>query len=376
MLLARTALSLIAFAISAPSLLLGPGLGHLVGPPVRRAHAAPAAGPIFVPYPEGLRLIAVTEGSMRGKPFVRRFDFPETWNGLPLIPYRSGRRLVGRMDAALEEDQHRLRQLRELAIQACTGVKSTHERAVLDVAFQGHIARIDAVSAAVVYQGTPLLRGAGDVYFESRGPDWVPVLHESKNLGSSALGLSGASFDVTSTSNACAVLSSIDTAIDSVLRHRATVQVLRRQVGEGAPTGGLLEIEHLLERARDLAAHAASGTLSSADRFPLDSFFQSDLERIDTIARTAEYRGLSLLDGSTEVCLEGPPPLHTPIVLELPDVTLEELRLSGASVDLTSASNASAAIVALGAACERVAEYRRELEAARASLTGETLRIR
>lgn len=73
---------------------------------------------MFAHYPEGLRLIAVVEGSLRGTPLVRPFTLPEAWNGLPLIPYRDALHMRDRMAAGIREDQLHLLALRELSLQA------------------------------------------------------------------------------------------------------------------------------------------------------------------------------------------------------------------------------------------------------------------
>jgi flagellin-like hook-associated protein FlgL len=371
---ARLALSWLSFAVSAPFLLCGQTLGYLTLPwaPVS---AGPTAGTVFVPYPDGLRLIAVAEGSLRGTPLVQPFDLPETWNGLPLLSYRNAVRLLKRVEGGIEKDAGSLEAMRELAIQVALLHLDDQERERLDVEFHDHIDRVRRVSDAT-FLGIRPLGGSPGVYAQDPPPGDRPIFIELTNLSPTALGLSGASFHLTSVSNATAAVAVIDTAIDSVARSRGESVVYNRLFERAPRNGGLQETEHLLERMRETAVQAASGVLNSGDRSILDLFFQSDVHRIHVVSDSVNYQGIRLLDGETDVLLEGPPPAHVPVFLDLPDASVARLGLSGATLDLTTTSNASFAVQTIDTALDRVADYRRDLAAARASLLSNRLHIR
>jgi len=62
--------------------------------------------------------------------------------------------------------------------------------------------------------------------------------------------------------------------------------------------GGLNEISNIVIRLRELAVQAASDTVGSQERGFSDIEFQNLKEEIDRIARSSEFNGIKLLDGS------------------------------------------------------------------------------
>ena len=66
------------------------------------------------------------------------------------------------------------------------------------------------------------------------------------------------------------------------------------QTGEGA----LNEVSSILIRMRELAIQSGNGTVSSADRVTLQQEFGELVDEIDRIARSAEFNGIKLLDGT------------------------------------------------------------------------------
>ncbi|TDJ05747.1 MAG: flagellin FliC [Deltaproteobacteria bacterium] len=63
--------------------------------------------------------------------------------------------------------------------------------------------------------------------------------------------------------------------------------------------GGLNEISNILIRMRELSVQAASDTIGVAERAFTDTEFQQLKDEIDRIARSTEYTGNRLLDGTT-----------------------------------------------------------------------------
>lgn len=66
------------------------------------------------------------------------------------------------------------------------------------------------------------------------------------------------------------------------------------QTGEGA----LNEVSSILVRLRELAIQSANGAVSGLDRKTLHEEFENLVEEIDRIARSTEFNGVQLLDGS------------------------------------------------------------------------------
>lgn len=81
-------------------------------------------------------------------------------------------------------------------------------------------------------------------------------------------------------------------ALDQAARNAAD-GISLVQVAEGA----LDEVSNILGRMRELAEQAATETLGDSEREYLDGEYQELLEEIDRISATAEFNGITLLDG-------------------------------------------------------------------------------
>lgn len=75
-----------------------------------------------------------------------------------------------------------------------------------------------------------------------------------------------------------------------------------RTTGTGRPNscadGALSIIDEKLIRMKELAEQAATGTYDSTQRLMLDSEFQQMAKEIDRIARSTDFNGITLLDGT------------------------------------------------------------------------------
>ncbi len=94
--------------------------------------------------------------------------------------------------------------------------------------------------------------------------------------------------------------------------------------------GGLSEISNIIIRLRELAIQAASDTIGDTERSFGDIEFQQLKEEIDRIARSAEFNGTQLLDG-TGGQLEFQIGINN-------DPILDRLRYDGTSADATLAA--------------------------------------
>ena len=64
--------------------------------------------------------------------------------------------------------------------------------------------------------------------------------------------------------------------------------------------GALGEIEHILQRVRELSVQASNSTLSASDRSMIQSEVTALTTEIDKIAGTTNFNGVNLLDGSSK----------------------------------------------------------------------------
>jgi flagellin len=113
---------------------------------------------------------------------------------------------------------------------------------------------------------------------------------------------------------------------------------------------------------RELAVQASNGTLNTGDRAVIDAEFQALVSEITRVADQTTFNGVNLLDGSTttlsiQVGAESG---------ETIDVTFEDVSSStlGLSTDVTTATNAQAALDLIDTAIDTVTGLRGDLGAA------------
>jgi flagellin len=153
-------------------------------------------------------------------------------------------------------------------------------------------------------------------------------------------------------------------------RMRAQIRSLQqagRNAGDGVSLaqtaeGALGEVNGNLVRMRELAVQASNGTLNTGDRAVLDAEFQALVTEIQRVADQTTFNGVHLLDGSTttlsiQVGAESG---------ETIDVTFEDMSSGtlGISTDITTSTNAQAALDLIDTAIDTVTSLRGDLGAA------------
>ncbi len=125
--------------------------------------------------------------------------------------------------------------------------------------------------------------------------------------------------------------------------------------------GALNEVNANLTRMRELAIQASNGTLNTGDRTALDEEFQELITEIDRIADQTDFNGIELLDGSTtSLDIQVGTEDGETITITLDDMNVAVLGLTD---DLTTTSNASAALSNIDTAIDSVTSFRSELGA-------------
>ncbi|HTF87797.1 MAG TPA: flagellin [Planctomycetota bacterium] len=126
--------------------------------------------------------------------------------------------------------------------------------------------------------------------------------------------------------------------------------------------GALQEVSNNLSRMRELAVQAANGTINTTDRATLDSEFQELSSEIDRIASQTTFNGINLLDGSaTSVDIQVGVNTGETLTVALADSTASTLAIG--SLDVTSVTNATAALAAIDTAIDSVSTSRGTLGA-------------
>jgi flagellin len=125
--------------------------------------------------------------------------------------------------------------------------------------------------------------------------------------------------------------------------------------------GSLGEISDILGRLQELSVQAGNDTLSDADRETLQNEAADLISQIDQIARSSDFNGINLLDGSVSslsIDVGGGADGHG-IQIALDSVTSESLGLSG--FDLGPGGDRGAALSALSQAADSVGQFRARL---------------
>ena len=133
------------------------------------------------------------------------------------------------------------------------------------------------------------------------------------------------------------------------------------QVGEGV----MNEMDSILIRMRELAIEANNGTVSASDRDTLNQEFTSLIAEIDRIARSTQFNGVNMLDGSTVnvVFQVGANNVTNVDTLSVGLVSVLASDLGITALDIGSAGSPTTAITGIDAAIDVVVAARGDLGA-------------
>lgn len=166
-------------------------------------------------------------------------------------------------------------------------------------------------------------------------------------------------------------------AISERLRSQIrSLQQAKRNANDGislvqTTEGALNESSSILVRMRELAVQAANGSVSSSDKGTLNEEFLALVGEIQRIARSTEFNGIKLLDGSSstiqfQVGFGTTQGIDT-IVLSLSPALSTSLGIQ--SLDISASGNPNGALNAIDVAINTVSSLRGSLGAAQNRLT-------
>ncbi len=137
---------------------------------------------------------------------------------------QDGISLVQTAEGALGESNNSLARMRELAISAANGTLNSGDRVTLNQEFTALSDELNRLANSTQFNGVNLLNASGgtiDIQIGTESGEAITL--NLANATVSGLGLSGASFDITTVTNATAALNTIDTAIDTLTRTRGSL---------------------------------------------------------------------------------------------------------------------------------------------------------
>ncbi len=172
-------------------------------------------------------------------------------------------------------------------------------------------------------------------------------------------------------------------AIAEAFRSRvAGLRVARRNSQDGislvqTAEGALSETTNMLQRMRELAVQAASGTISDANRAALQAEFSQLILQIDDISTDTEFNGRVLLSDTTTFTIQAGSDMGQTLVVTLSGADSNDLSIDAASFYISAQANASTAIQVIDSAILTVSSQRALLGAAqnRLEFTISTLAI-
>ena len=308
--------------------------------------ASSNAQPVFVPWPESVRLVdAVIGDDPADVADAGRCD------GIRTIPEEDVAGWIGVIGGAIQRSLDETVALRNLAIRASDASLAPGDRAGLDARFQDRLQILDIVPQ--LYRiGMEIVLDSGEVVCvatpQARFP--LPV------LGTAGLGLTGR--QISSVFDALDALPRLDTAFDSLTGLQADLRTVTLRISDGAPVGGMLEQRRLLRRLRKLARQSADGTLGAGERTMLNNAFQARIDQIDLVGTLARFAG-EPLDGSTSFFPQ-PAPDAVGIAWTPPDLTAWGIGV--AALEIRTDTSAQ---VALGTIDVAIARITAEIRAAR-----------
>lgn len=128
------------------------------------------------------------------------------------------------------------------------------------------------------------------------------------------------------------------------------------QVGEGA----LNEVSNILVRLRELSIQASNGSVSPKDKDTINEEFQSLVNEVNRIARSTDFNGVKLLDGSaSSVAFQVG--IYTTVGIDSLQVSLAAslaTTLGLNSLDIGSSGDTSTAITSVDTAINAVSQLR------------------
>ncbi len=151
-----------------------------------------------------------------------------------------------------------------------------------------------------------------------------------------------------------------------------SLAVARRNTSDGisfteTADGATGEVSNIVKRMRELAVQASSETLSDTERGYLNDEYEELAAEIERVASSTEFNGVVLTDGSTtqlsvQVGIDNT--ANDRITMTMGDVRTTVLGIDTATVDLSTATGAQAAIDTFDTALDTIAGYRGDYGAA------------
>ena len=128
--------------------------------------------------------------------------------------------------------------------------------------------------------------------------------------------------------------------------------------------GALSEVHNMLQRMRELAVQAASGTVSDSDRAAIQAEVSQLMLQIDDVAADTEFNGTTLLSDTTTITVQAGARLGQTLTVTITGADSADLSLNASGFYVSAAANAATAIQIIDSAILTVSSQRATLGAA------------
>ncbi len=180
---------------------------------------------------------------------------------------QDGVSVVQTAEGALQEVTDIVSRMRELSVQAASGVLQATERAYLQTEFAAMQTEIDRIADSTLFNGLAIANGTNatvtvQVGAQNTANDRIDITLVDANTA--ALGIAAATVNLGSAANAQAAITALDTAMDSVNNGRADLGAAQNRLGSAMAnlenyTENLIDAE---SRIRDVDFAAETADLS------------------------------------------------------------------------------------------------------------------
>ena len=139
---------------------------------------------------------------------------------------KDGQSLVSTSEGAMQEINKMLQRMRELAVQAASGVASTTDKGYLNLEMQQLVSQIDAVSKNTKFNDQALLEGGTFTFYTDINVAGTAITTQAADMAASALAVSAVTVSIggaVAQNKLSSVVSAIDNALAVVDNRRAAL---------------------------------------------------------------------------------------------------------------------------------------------------------
>ena len=143
---------------------------------------------------------------------------------------KDGQSLVNTAEGAMSEITGILQRMRELAVQASSGIATAADRGYLDTEMEALAAEIQAISVNTTFNETVLFTGATFSFFADINITGTEIITTALGMETSTLSVEAADVEVGTVAGAIAAIVDIDNAISTIAEKRGIMGAINNRM--------------------------------------------------------------------------------------------------------------------------------------------------